>query len=338
MRKYIHKALIAITMAIIAFPLLSSCSSKENKTERKSIAVFIPGIMADSPIYANLAKGVQKAVESYNQNATTKAEVNIHEAGTNQAEWQTKIIALAATGKYDVIISSNPSLPELVEDVTKQFPEMKFILLDAAANGNPAVAAVSYDQKAQAYISGYIAALMSKNHKIGLIAAQEYPVMNNILYPFYQKGGADAVAGTSTDFRIVGNWYDASKGAELTKAMVQSGVDVILPICGGASQGVISAAIEQGIKLNWFDENGFSKAMGTIISSAMVEQEKVSEEVTKDYLEGKTVFGKTTTVGISDGCIEFIQDDELYIKNVPEDVRNAVKNVYDKLKSGELKL
>ena len=70
----------------------------------------------------------------------------------------------------------------------------------------------------------------------------------------------------------------------------------------------------------------------------MVEQEKVSEEVTKTYLEGKTEFGKTTTVGISDGCIEFIQDDELYIKNVPEDIRNTIKAIYDKLKRGELKL
>ncbi|MBR1911565.1 MAG: BMP family ABC transporter substrate-binding protein, partial [Treponema sp.] len=243
--KFHHKNLVIrafIACTAFAFTLTGCTNSKDSK-KAPSIAVFIPGIMADSPTYAHVAEGVQQAVDDYNapiQDQSKKAQLYIMEAGTNQSEWSTKLTALTATGKYDVIISSNPSLPEIAEPLTHQFPNQKYIFLDAHLENNKSIYTVSYNQRDQAYLSGYIAGLYSKSHKIALVAAQEYPIMNTILYPYYAKGAADAIKDTTCDFRIVGNWYDAAKGAEITDALVSTGVDVILPICGGASQGVIS--------------------------------------------------------------------------------------------------
>ncbi|HEB09960.1 MAG TPA: BMP family ABC transporter substrate-binding protein, partial [Spirochaetales bacterium] len=36
------------------------------------------------------------------------------------------------------------------------------------------------------------------------------------------------------DFRVIGNWYDANKAADLANSMIDSGVDVIATIAGGA--------------------------------------------------------------------------------------------------------
>lgn len=321
---------ILVSLATINLFVLSSCSAKKDKSEY-SIAVYIPGIMADSAIYANLAEGVKDAVQEYNAVSEKKASVTVSEAGTNQAEWGTKLTALAATKKFDVIISSNPSLPEIAEPVSRMFPEQKFIFLDAAVSGNKNMAAVSYNQKEQAYLSGYIAGLFSKTKRVGLIAAQEYPVMNEVLMPYFAKGASDAVPETVCDFRIVGNWYDASKGAEITKAMASSGTDVILPICGGASRGVISAAKELGIHLVWFDENAFSKAPGTIISSCLVLQKKAAKETALDYLNGKILWGQTRTVGFSDGYIEFVRDDPLYESSVSPSIREKMDVLIESL-------
>src|SRR5574344_1135412 len=247
---------------LAAFFSLISCTAK--KSDKPAIAVFVLCILADSPVYQMLADGVQKAAAEYNSSKKeeNQATVTILEAGTNQAEWASKITSLAAAGTFDVIISSNPSLPELVEPLTQQYPNQKFILLDAYKSGNQNIATVRYNQKEQSYLTGLIAGLMSKTHKIGLLAAQEYPVMNNVILPGFTQGAKAADAETSVDFRIVGNWYDASKGAELAAAMNSAGCDVILPICGGASQGVISAANERGFYITWFDNNGFEKAPG----------------------------------------------------------------------------
>lgn len=328
-------------LALFAF-LTVGCSKKSEKSKNRTIAVFVTGICDDSPTYAMLVQGVKKAVDDYNDGLspvanedTQRIALFVMEAGTNQAEWGQKITGLVAENKYDVIISSNPSLPDLVEPILQKFPNQKFILLDASKKENPNIYTVCYNQYEAAYLTGYIGGLMSKNHKMGLIAAQEYPVMNNILYPYFEKGGKAANPQTTVDFRVVGNWYDATKGAEIADALYKKGVDVLLPICGGAAQGVISSAVNNEIYVTWFDSNGFEKAPGRIISSCTMEQALMAEKVTRDFLEGKTQWGQADMVGVKDGFVKFIDDDENYIKTVPADIREKMSDLVGKIKSGE---
>ena len=328
------KKILIILTTIISI-LFVSC--KPVPTRNRTIAVFIPGICADSPTYAMLRDGVLQAVDEYNygKDDDKKAHLYILEAGTNQSEWPAKITALAAEQKYDVIISSNPSLPEIVSPIIEQFPEQKFILLDAECEGNKNICTACYNQYEQAYLTGYIGGLMSKSHKLGLIAAQEYPVMNNIIYPYFEKGAKDAAAGSTVEFSIVGNWYDANKGAMLADILFESGVDVVLPICGGASQGVINSAVNNGTYITWFDNNGFDKAPGTIISSTVMKQQELSAIMTTEFLNGKTAWGTAKMLGVKDGFVDFVQDDELYISTVPAGVRAKMADLVDSIKNGK---
>lgn len=331
----------SIFVAILAAAVLfSGCSKKAENKSSKAVAVFVPGICDDSPTYAMLVEGITKAVNNYNASISDekKVELFVMEAGTNQAEWGPKITALTAEQKYDVIISSNPSLPDLVEPILQQFPHQKYILLDATKEGNQNIHTVSYNQYESAYLTGYIGGLMSQTHKMGLIAAQEYPVMNNILYPYYEKGAKAAVEGTTVDFRVVGNWYDATKGAEIADALFKNNVDVILPICGGAAQGVINSAVNNGTYITWFDNNGFDRAPGTIISSTTMEQALMSEKVTTEFLNGNTPWGTAEMVGIKEGFVNFIQDDPNYINTVPADIRAIMADLVQQIKEGTLEI
>ncbi len=334
---------------VVAVCFFASCSGAK-KTERK-IAVFVPGVVAGSPVYEMLSAGVTQAVEDYNaQNgASGTVTLSVIEAGTNQAEWSTKLTALAATGEYELIVSSNPSLPELAAPLTEQFPKQKFIILDGFLEGNKNIATVRYNQREQAFLAGYAAALVTgapsslmqyanAQKKIALVAAQEYPVMNNVILPSFIEGAKAADPETSTEFRIVGNWYDATKGADIARTLYAEGVDVILPIAGGASQGIIAAAKELGFYITWFDDNGFSKAPGYVVSSSVMEQKKNAYEQTLQFLEGKTEFGTAKTLGIKDGYIDFILDDPLFTETVDESIRSRLEQVFADIKNGTLVL
>lgn len=350
-KRIISTFALVLLIACLAF---SGCTSKNSSassaSSRKSIAVFVPGVVSGSPVYEMLADGVTSAVTDWNTanaSSDSQATVTVIEAGTNQAEWSGKLTALAASGDYDLIISSNPSLPELIAPLTEQFPDLKFILLDAELAGNASVETVQYNQSEQAYLAGYAAgvATVSKeltyanpDKKVALIAAQEYPVMNNIILPFFTKGVQAAAPDATVDFRVVGNWYDASKGAEIARSLYDEGVDVILPIAGGAGQGVIAAAQELGFYITWFDDNGFSQAPGYVISSTVMEQKRMAYEVTKDYLEGTAAFGTARTVGVREGYVQFVQDDPLYISTLPESDRTLIDAVYKDIKDGFLVL
>ena len=299
----------------------AGCANQSNV--KKSIAVFVPGIIEDSPIYAMMVDGVKEAVEEYNEKLPeeSKVEIFVLEAGTNQAQWSGQLTSLAATGKYDVIFSSNPSLPELAAPLTQQFPNQKFIFLDASCQDNLSIATACYKQDEAAYLTGYMAGLMTKSCKVGLISGQEYPSMNNIILPWYETGAKAANPKCTVDFRVVGNWWDAKKGAELADAMYNNGVDVILPICGGASQGVIASAKEHKFYLCWFDSNTYSSAPGLVISCVVNLQKKLSKEMTLEFLAGKTQWGKAVELGMKEGYIKFVDDDPLYIEHIPTETR-----------------
>ena len=324
-----------ILVSILLSFIIVSCKPVAQK--QLSIAVFIPGICADSPTYAMLRDGVTQAVDTWNEGKDLEqcTKLYVLEAGTNQSEWPAKITALAAEQKYDVIISSNPSLPEIVLPIIEQFPQQKFILMDAEHSGNNNICTVCYNQYEQAYLTGYIGGLMSKSHKLGLVAAQEYPVMNNIIWPYFEKGARDANAESTVAFRVVGNWYDASKGAMLADILYGEGVDVILPICGGASQGVITSAVNNNFYITWFDNNGFNKAPGNIISSTVMKQQELSNIMTTEFLNGKTAWGTAKMLGVKDGFVDFVQDDPLYISTVPATVRTQMAELVDAIRAGK---
>lgn len=325
--------------------LFAMCVKEKKETEIKSIAVFLPGFRTGNAVYDMLARGAERAVKHAEEEGK-KAELTILEAGVNQAEWGAKLKALASEEKFDLIISSNPSIPEIIKPILKEFPNQKFLVLDAFCEEEPNIATFRYNQREQAFISGYMAALVSLSNmkhanaekKIGLIAGQEYPVMTNIIAPAYLEGAKTVDPGFELDFRIVGNWYDALKGAELASAMYHDGCDVIMPICGGANQGVVSAATEKGFYITWFDDNGYKKAPGLVVGSAAMEQEKLTFEKTLEFLNGNLQFGKAETLGLKEGYINFITEDSQYISAVPEGLRNRQNEMLKKIKDGEIKL
>ena len=322
--------------------------AEEPARKEVSIGVFIPGVMAGSAIYEMLADGCKKAAADYAALHPGKEPfVAVIEAGFNQAEWESKVTTLAASGAYDLIVSSNPSLPGIVSSVSEKFPAQKFLLLDGELEGNPNIYTLRYNQREQAYMAGFIAALVSleraefKNgaaKKVGLVAGQEYPVMNNVILPGFLEGAQAVDPDFTVDFRVVGNWFDAVKAAELSAAMIRGGADVLLAISGGASHGVVQAASEAGAKVVWFDTNGYAIRPGTIIGSSILRQDKAAYEKTMLYLDGKLPFGKAEIVGAQGGYVDFVEDDPQYTAAVSQSVRKKQMELCASLRSGALVL
>ncbi|GHV74081.1 BMP family ABC transporter substrate-binding protein [Spirochaetia bacterium] len=308
----------------------------------QSIGIFIPGVMSGSPIYEMLAQGVQRAAAE-----TSGVIATVIEGGYNQAEWESRVTSMAASGDYDLIVSSNPSLPAIAAEVSAKFPKQRFLLLDGELAGNPGIYTMRYNQREQAYMAGHIAALVSSDlwstaagstAKVGLVAAQEYPTMNNIILPGYRDGAQAVDPAFTVDFRLVGNWFDAERGAEIAEDMILGGVKVILCISGGANEGVLKAASERGAKVVWFDINGYALSPGTVVGSAILHQERAAYEQTIRYLAGNLPFGSAEVVGVADGYVDFIEDDPHYLAAVSPEIRKAQGSLIERIRSRALDL
>jgi len=316
------KRLIPILLLTVFFT--SGCFKTNRSEDSLSVLVFITGVLAGSPTYEMMADGALVFAENH-PNVTVK----IYEAGMNQAQWEQQLTEMVSGGGYDVVIGSNPSLPEMCVNTAKLFPDVKFIITDAHYEGHPQIKTYLYNQYEQSLLLGYLAGLITtsgmpnanKQKKIGFIAAQEYPLMTRHMVPGFIEGARLVDPEIELDFRVIGSWSDAVKAAELASAMMDSGVDVFTAIAGGASQGLIKTASEKGAYIVWFNINAYNNAPGVIAGCGIMEQKKLTMEILNDILQGEIQYGVSEILGVREGYLGFISDDPLYQNLIPYDMR-----------------
>jgi simple sugar transport system substrate-binding protein len=319
------RAVFAVSLFCV---LLGSCAKeKETAPAPFSVLVYITGVRAESPTYDMLAAGAEEFARDH-----PGVGLKVYEAGFNQAEWEEQLTSLVAGGEYDLVLGSNPSLPEICAAVGKKFPGQRFIITDAEYGGNPQIATWLYNQYEQSFYLGYLAGLItvsSMDHanpakKIGFIAAQEYPMLNRQILPGFLEGARQADPEITMDFRVIGNWFDASKAAELASSMIAAGVDVFGSIAGGAAQGIIRAAAAEGAYVVVHNTAVYDLAPGVIAGCGVMEQKKLTMEILGAALAGTVEYGAAKTVGTGEGYLGFAADDPGYRALVPEDIRRKV--------------
>lgn len=331
MRKILVNAVVF--MAVLLLAACADKADKDNIAGKLDVAVFVPGVAAGSPIYEMLVSGAQQAVAEV-PNATLK----VIEAGYNQAEWLEKLMAIAETGEFELIVSSNPSLPDLATKVAQDYPSQRFFIADAYLSGHPAIHTVLYNQQEQGFMVGYLAALYTQAQGgqpvVGLVAAQSYPTLDRLIVPGFLAGIKAVDPAYRLEYREIGNWYDANKAAELAASILDQGAKVILPIAGGAGQGVLAAATERNAKVVWFDGDGYKHAPNTVIGCADLAQDRLVYEKVKALLEGKdSLYGKAEIVGAAEGYILFNGNGQSF-QQLPSELRQRFESALEALRKG----
>jgi simple sugar transport system substrate-binding protein len=314
-------------MSFVSFPLFSAGNNEVKQVQKDSLSllVYIPGVVAGSPPYSSMADGANEFAASHD-----KVRVKVYEAGFNQAEWEEQLTSLVATGQYDLVLTSNPSLPEICANVAKKFPNQKFVITDAQLSGNKQIRTYLYNQYEQSLFLGYLAGLVTtssmqyanSNLKIGFLAAQEYPLLNNQMVPGFLDGARLVNPKITLDFRVIGNWYDANKAAELVSSMIEAKVDVFATISGGADQGLFKVAKEQGAYIVFHNSNAYNSAPGFVVGCGSMEQKKLTKEILEEALIGNIEYGTASIVGVKEGYLGFISEDPAYTRNLPADIRS----------------
>jgi simple sugar transport system substrate-binding protein len=337
-----YRSLVLAAFAVALFAA-SGCSRREEPRGAASLSVlvYITGMRAGSPPYDLMAGGAEEFAAEHD-NVTVK----IYEAGFNQAEWEEQLSSLVASGEYDVVLGSNPSLPEICASVGKLFPEQKFVITDAALAGNGQIATWLYNQYEQSLYHGYLAGLITTAgdalpranaaKRLGFIAAQEYPLLNRHIVPGFIDGARMVDGEITLDQRVIGNWYDANKAADLARSMIDSGVDVFASIAGSAAEGMIRAAKERGAYVVYHNTNEYAAAPGVIVGCGIMRQKKLVREILASVLDGTIRYGTAETVGIREGYLDFITDDPGYREYLPEAIREKFERFLADMRAGNI--
>jgi len=331
---------VLVVFLLICLCLTFGCREKKPASESDSFSVliFVTGVLAGSPPYELMAQGAAEFAEA-NSNVTVK----VYEAGFNQAEWEEQLTDLVSSGDYDLVLGSNPSLPEICENAGRKFPNQKFVIVDAFYEGNPQISAYFYNQYEQSLYLGYLAGLITvsdmplanSQKKIGFIAAQEYPLLTRHMVPGFLAGAKLADPQIELDRRIIGNWFDANKAAELASSMMDSGVDVFTSIAGGAARGLLRTAMDRGSYVVSYNVDEYDLAPGAIVGCGLMEQKKLVLEILGQALAGEIQYGVSKTIGIKEGYLDFIDNEPGYMA-LPAEIREKFGAFIEDMRAGRV--
>jgi len=303
-----------------------------------NVALMITGEVGGNPIYEMMVACAKRSGELNGYN------VKVVEGGYNASKWEQTLISLVATMQYDVVVTFTEGMPQSVERAAKMFPAQKLLLVDGIAPEMDNVFSLGFKDEEMSYLAGYFAGLVTDSKmenandqlKVALVAGDTYPAMTNKMKPAFEKGVSDANDKAETFFTVAGSWSDPGKGKDIAAALFSQGVDVVYGIAGGTSAGIIQEADAQKKYFIGVDSNIIHINPEVILACTLKKADIALEKTLTLAYKGELTFGTTERWGIDKGVIDFTFDDPYYLEQVPLEIREAMLQVFEGLKNGEI--
>ncbi|NLR74112.1 BMP family ABC transporter substrate-binding protein [Leeia sp. IMCC25680] len=286
-----------MSIAVAAALMAATVSAKD----------FVPAVVYDS---------AGKFDKSFNEMAYVGAERFKKESGVAYREGQIaneaqkeQVLRNLARKDADIVIAVGFSFTQAVETVAKEFPKVKFTLIDAVAKGDN-VQNIVFKEQEGSFLVGVAATLSSKSQKIGFIGGMDFPLIRAFGCGYAQ--GAKYVNKNAEVFQnMTGNtpqaFNDPARGAELAKSQFDRGADVVFAAAGGTGLGVYQAAKDAKKLAIGVDSNQNHIQPGTMLTSMV---KRVDNAVFESFTAAKNGTWKpgVKVLGLKEGGVDWALD------------------------------
>ena len=316
---------------------------------------FILGMLAASATaFAAHAADVKPAViydmggkndKSFNEAAYTGAEKFKAETGIgyrefeiqNDAQREQAMRRFAQDGN-EPIVAIGFSQAAAVEKVAKEFPDLKFAIVDMVVD-LPNVRSIVFKEQEGSYLVGVMAAKASKTAKVGFVGGMDIPLIRRFACGY--KGGVKSVDANIEVFEnMTGTtpaaWGDPVKGGELAKSQFDQGADVIYHAAGGTGIGVLQAAADAGKLGIGVDSNQNHLHPGHVLTSMLKRVDVAVDNAFSDVKNDKWTTG-VYVLGLKEGGVGYAMD-ENNASLVDADMKAAVEKASADIISGAVEV
>lgn len=148
----------------------------------------------------------------------------------------------AQKGFSPIVVQESNAINDFPE-VAKRYPSTRFISLDVAYHV-PNILGLTFNHAEGAYVIGFLAGRKTQTNKVGFVGGMDIPVINQFLCG-YHLGVMDSNPNTTVTAHYINrgaqSWQDTLAASVLSDQMIASGVDIIFPVAGYASLGVVES-------------------------------------------------------------------------------------------------
>lgn len=334
MKRFLILALVLMVLLSFAKPL--------------KVVLLLNGALGDKSFFDSAGRGIQMAIKELG------VQGKIIEAGYNPANWRPYLEDISDED-YDIIIVGTWQMKEILEEIAPMHPEKKYFIFDTSVDykkpGLKNVYSILYKQNEGSFLVGALAALITTSGMpktnpepiIGFLGGMDIPVINDFLVG-YIEGAKYVNPNIKVLISYVGSFNDPAKGKELSLAMYRQGADIIFNVAGNTGIGLLEAAKEADKWAIGVDSDqaliyeDIDKEIAKRIVTSMMKNVDVSIfRGLKLHLEGKLKYGQAEALGIAEGGVG-VADNKYYRELVPEQFRNRIKELEQKILKGEIKV
>lgn len=277
-------------------------------------------------------------------------------AGTLEADYMKEITNLY-DAEFKFIVTPGFKFETAIFNAQTQFEDAKFVLIDGSPhNGdfNPVVGentvSIFFAEHEAGFLAGVATALELKDGEAGFIGGMEIPPVQKFNWGF-QQGLAYANENLGTNVTIKadnvvyqGTFDDVAAGQQIAAQMFDRGVDVIFAAAGGVGVGAITEAKNRvqdgenvwmvGVDVDQYEEGVYADGKSVILTSAMKQIDKAAADMIKAEKDGKFPGGETLIFDAKNDGVGLPDENP----NLSEDTTTKVDEVFELIKSGEVKV
>ena len=255
--------------------------------------------------------------------------------------WRQNLEATSDSGTWSVIFTG-PGMHDNLAAVAPKHPKQNYVFFDDELK-LPNVLSVKYAQNEGSYLAGALAGavttdkaafpLAAGTKKVGLVAGMDLPVIEDFIVGFKQ-GVATIDPTIEVQVSFIGNFNDAQKAYELTRNMLNGGVDVVYNVAGPAGLGILKAAADSNKYAIGVDSDQNGLYPKNVIASMLKQIGNSIYDTTKQIEDGKAPMGTLEIYGLKNDGVGLVYNDAL----VPAAVKAKVDAAKAKVLAGEIKV
>lgn len=261
-----RRGLLKLAAAAAGALLLSAGAQAQAPAKTKVAAIYTV------PVEQQWVSRIHKALTAARDRG--EIEYTFSENVTN-ADYERVMRQYAEQGNK-LVVGEAFAVEAAARKVAKDYPQTAFLMGSSGKPQQPNFSVFDNYIQEPAYLTGMIAAGMSKTGKIGLVGGYPIPEVNRLMQAFIE-GAKEINPKTEFTVTFIGSWFDPPKAKEAAFAMIDKGADVLY----AERFGVSDAAKERG-KLaigNVIDTQ--PQYPETVVASALWSMEPTIDEALK---------------------------------------------------------
>lgn len=230
------------------------------------------------PVEQQWVSRIDKALKA----AAARGEIEyVFSENVANADYE-RVMRQYAEGGNALVVGESFAVEAAARKVAKDYPKVAFLM---GSSGKPQAPNFSvFDNYIQepAYLTGMVAAGMSKSGKIGMVGGYPIPEVNRLMNAFI-AGAREVNPKAEFSISFINSWFDPPKAKEAAFAMIDKGADVMY----AERFGVSDAAKERKVLAVGNVINTQSTYPDTVVASALWNMEPTIEVALKKVKAGQ---------------------------------------------------